>query len=92
VSFFSHIQVTNHYKATRLTQDKEAGAFADVNGEKIALGIPKSQQRGADGFKHVPLRRDASAYEAALTILSLASPLSSYISGHTLEVTGGSGI
>jgi len=78
--------------ATRLTQEKEAGAFANVNGEKIPLGIPKSQLRGADGFQHVPLRREASAYEAALTILALASPLSSYISGHTLEVTGGFGI
>ena len=38
------------------------------------------------------LRRPGSALEAAKSVLFLVSPLSSYISGHTLEVTGGRGI
>ena len=79
-------------KATRLIAEKEAGAFAEVDGQKIALGIPKAQQRATDGFANVPLRRAGTPKEAAMSILMLASPLSSYISGHTLEVTGGAGI
>ncbi|KAI5858552.1 hypothetical protein BZA05DRAFT_381618 [Tricharina praecox] len=77
---------------TRLTAEKESGAFAEVGGEKIALGIPKAQQRGAEGFAMVPLRRAGTANEAAMSILMLASPLSAYVSGHCLEVTGGAGI
>ncbi|KAF8245266.1 short-chain dehydrogenase/reductase-like protein SDR [Wilcoxina mikolae CBS 423.85] len=77
---------------TRLTAEKEAGEFAEVAGEKIALGIPKAQHKGMAGYATVPLRRAGTAYEAALSILALASPLSSYVSGHTLEVTGGAGI
>ena len=37
-------------------------------------------------------RRPGSALEAAKSVLFLVSPLASYISGHTLEVTGGRGI
>lgn len=77
---------------TRLTQEKELGAEVVVGGEKIALGIPKAMQKGATGFENVPLRRAGTANEAAMTILMLASPLSAYVSGHTLEVTGGAGI
>ncbi|KAA8914318.1 short-chain dehydrogenase [Sphaerosporella brunnea] len=78
--------------ATRLTQEKEAGAFAEVGGERIALGIPKAQQKAAQGYQLVPLRRAGTPVEAAMSILMLASPLSSYVSGHCLEVTGGMGI
>jgi len=77
---------------TRLTAEKEAGGSISVNGEKIALGIPKAQQKGAEGYAAVPLRRAATPNEAAMSILALASPLCSYVSGHTLEVTGGAGI
>jgi len=77
---------------TRLTAEKEAGGSIDIGGEKIALGIPKAQQKGAEGYAMVPLRRAATPKEAAMSILALASPLCSYVSGHTLEVTGGAGI
>lgn len=77
---------------TRLTAAKEDGAFAEVGGERIALGIPKSQGKGVEGWQMVPLRRAGTAEEAAGAILALASPLCSYVSGHTLEVTGGAGI
>lgn len=77
---------------TRLVAAKEDGAFAEVDGEKIALGIPKAQMRSAEGYLHVPLRRGGTPTEAAMSILAIASPLCSYVSGHTLEVTGGYGI
>lgn len=78
--------------STRLTAAKEDGAAVEINGEKIALGIPKAQQKGAQGFMMVPLRRSGTPDEAAASILALASPLCAYVSGHTLEVTGGAGI
>ncbi|KAK3352810.1 hypothetical protein B0T25DRAFT_568065 [Lasiosphaeria hispida] len=37
----------------------------------------------------IPLRRPGSATEAASAILAIASPLSSYITGQTISVTGG---
>ena len=39
-----------------------------------------------------PLGRRGTAEEAAQGILFLASPLASFVTGHTLEVTGGMGI
>jgi len=38
------------------------------------------------------LGRAATPEEAASGILLMASPLAAYITGHTLEVTGGVGI
>ena len=40
----------------------------------------------------VPLARKGTADEAAGAILFLASPLASYVTGTTLEVTGGMGM
>ncbi|RFU27872.1 hypothetical protein B7463_g8478, partial [Scytalidium lignicola] len=76
---------------TRLTQAKEQGAFVTTpDGEKIALGIP-SGTGSLKGNSHddIPLRRAGTATEAASAILALASPLSSYITGQVLMVTGG---
>ena len=69
-----------------MTADKEAGAAVQVGSDTIALGIPRAQQKGSTGFPLVPLRRAATAAEAAMSVLALASPLCSYVSGHTLEV------
>lgn len=86
---FGHIQ-------TRLTAAKEDGAFVTgPDGEKIALGIPQKQKQGqaaaAAGVAHadIPLRRPGTATEAASSILAIASPLFSYVSGQTIMVTGG---
>lgn len=81
---FGHIE-------TRLTASKEAGAFVEANGEKIAIGIPSAQQKsnGAIPYVDIPLRRPGTPTEAASAVLAIASPLSSYISGQTISVTGG---
>ncbi|TVY50798.1 putative oxidoreductase [Lachnellula cervina] len=76
---------------TRLTAAKEDGAFVTTpDGEKIALGIPKGQgAQSKDANLDIPLRRAGTATEAASSILMLASPLSSYITGQVIMVTGG---
>jgi len=77
---------------TRLTAAKEEGAFVTgPDGEKIALGIPQKQQQAAGdaAFADIPLRRPGSATEAASSILAVASPLFSYVTGQTIMVTGG---
>ncbi|KAL5495842.1 hypothetical protein ACEPAI_1306 [Sanghuangporus weigelae] len=81
------------YIQTRLTAAKEKGEAIIINGKPVALGIPGGG--GGDVGKPVPgipLGRPASTDEAANGVLFLISPLASYVSGHTLEVTGGSGI
>ena len=78
------------YMDTRLTRPKESGEKISVQGKEVDLGIPE-KLRG--GFEHlIPLRRGGTAEEAAGGILLMASSYASYISGHTLEVTGGMGI
>ncbi|KFY28148.1 hypothetical protein V493_03074 [Pseudogymnoascus sp. VKM F-4281 (FW-2241)] len=79
--------------ATRLTQAKEKGAFVTTpDGEKIALGIPGVGAPPKDGsvaFADIPLRRPGSPSEGASSILAVASPMFSYVSGQTIMVTGG---
>jgi 3-oxoacyl-[acyl-carrier protein] reductase len=82
---------------TRLTASKEAGVTIEIDGKKVALGVPGAQRPQKDepdtnAYPFIPLRRGGSADEAAASMLFLASPLASYVSGHTLEVTGGVGI
>jgi 3-oxoacyl-[acyl-carrier protein] reductase len=78
--------------ATRLTADKEDGGFVEgPGGQKIALGIPKKQKEAAGDKMHadIPLRRAGTPTEAASSILAIASPLFSYVTGQTIMVTGG---
>ena len=75
---------------TRLTQPKEDGDTMTVGGHEVSLGIPDAMREMA--FPMIPLGRPATPEEAAGGILLMASPFAAYITGHTLEVTGGAGI
>jgi len=76
---------------TRLTQER-SDKFIQVEGEKVALGIPKDPMTTKIREMLTPLRRGGAPEEAASGIFLLCSPNASYITGHTLEVTGGAGI
>ncbi|KAF9508026.1 hypothetical protein BS47DRAFT_1398151 [Hydnum rufescens UP504] len=89
---------------TRLTGAKAAGETIEVDGKKIALGFP-GQPVAGNSANPIPLQRAGSADEACCRsrdsppvpapprlASSLVSPLASYVSGHTLEVTAGLGI
>jgi 3-oxoacyl-[acyl-carrier protein] reductase len=75
---------------TRMTGAKEEGEAIQVGDQEIVQGIPDTMRDRA--FTANPLGRPGRAEEAAAGILLMASPLASYITGHTLEVTGGAGI
>lgn len=75
---------------TRLTNAKERGETMKVGGQDVALGIPQGMRDMAPQF--IPLQRTGIPDEGAAGIFFLASPLASYVNGHVLEVTGGSGI
>jgi 3-oxoacyl-[acyl-carrier protein] reductase len=74
---------------TRLTAPKEEGQtqFIEREGKKIAIGVPKA---GLEAFKSmIPLGRPGTTNEAANAILFFASPLSDYVTGQVLKVSGG---
>ena len=73
---------------TRLTAAKEAQAPAHIGENEIQLGIPDQMRQMAK--QHIPLGRAGTPEEAAGPVLFLASPLSDYVTGHVLLVTGGS--
>jgi len=73
---------------TRLTASKEAGeTMTAPGGGEVELGIP-DQMREMAKFV-IPLGRPAQPEEAAGPVLFLASELSNYVHGQTLNVTGG---
>lgn len=77
---------------TRLTQAKSQESTIKVDGKTVQLGMPANLANAKERLDHIPLRRGGTPEEAAGSILLLASPHASFISGHCLEVTGGMGI
>lgn len=76
---------------TRLTRAKEDGETISIDGQDVALGVPQ-KVRDNSSRRTIPLQRAGTTEEAAGGIVLMASPLAGYVSGHTLEVTGGLGI
>jgi 3-oxoacyl-[acyl-carrier protein] reductase len=74
---------------TRLTQSKEKGETvkAGEGGPEVAIGIPEQMRQMASVL--IPLGRPAQPSEAAAPVLFLASPLSNYVHGQVINVTGG---
>src|SRR5215216_2890476 len=75
---------------TRLTQAKEKGETmqaAGESGEEVSLGIPEQMRQMAR--MTIPLGRPAEPSDAAGPILFLCSPLSNFIHGQVINVTGG---
>lgn len=62
-----------------------------ADGSTVSLGIPGATERAKSGdrYSSTPLRRAASPTEAASTVLAVASPLFSFVTGQTIEVDGG---
>ena len=81
---------------TRMTNAFEADGEVKVGAKSVQQGVPphvaKMWQSSEFVSAMVPLARKGTADEAASAMGFLASPLSSYVSGHTLECTGGFGI
>ncbi len=75
---------------TRLTAPKETAEKVVREGEEVQLGVPDQMRQMAPLL--IPLGRPGTPEEAAGPILFLASPLSNYVSGIVLEVTGGRAI
>lgn len=79
--------VTYGWIDTRLTKEKEKGQTVERNGRAIAIGIPAALRNIMAMI--IPMGRAGTPEEAAGPVLFLASPLSDYVSGQCLEVTGG---
>jgi 3-oxoacyl-[acyl-carrier protein] reductase len=75
------------YIQTRLTSAKSPDNVVKRGDKEIPLGVP-DQMRDLI-VQMIPLGRGGLPEEAAQAILYLGSPISSYVSGHVLEVTGG---
>lgn len=70
----------------------KSGESITVNGTKVALGVPSRMRAEGSGYANIPLRRPGRPEDAAGGILFLCSPLSAYVTGHCLELTGGVGM
>jgi 3-oxoacyl-[acyl-carrier protein] reductase len=73
---------------TRLTQAKENQQKIQVGDKDVELGIPQAMRDMA--LNYIPLGRAGTPDEAAGPVLFLASPLSDYVTGAVVLVTGGS--
>jgi 3-oxoacyl-[acyl-carrier protein] reductase len=72
---------------TRMTAPKKTAEKVVRDGEEIHLGIPEHLRHQAKSL--IPLGRAGTPEDAAGPIFFLVSPLSDFVSGTVLEVTGG---
>ncbi len=72
---------------TRLTHAKEEQVKIKRGDAEIELGIPSERLQMMPKF--IPMGRAGTPQEAAGAVLFFASPLSDYVSGQVLEITGG---
>jgi len=72
---------------TRLTQSIDTKATIQIQGREVNVGIQESRRQAM--MQMIPLRRPGTPEEAASAIFFFASPLSNYVSGQCLLVTGG---
>jgi 3-oxoacyl-[acyl-carrier protein] reductase len=72
---------------TRLTQALGPEAKISVKGRDIAVGVPTSFRESLAST--IPLGRAGTPEEAAGPVLFFCSPLSDYVTGETLIVSGG---
>jgi 3-oxoacyl-[acyl-carrier protein] reductase len=73
---------------TRLTAAKGKPEKETVDGHAVTLGIPENLREAA--IRGIPLGRPGTPNDAAGPVLFLSSPLSDYVTGVVLLVTGGS--
>eukprot|EP00617_Octactis_speculum_P021649 CAMPEP_0185755318 /NCGR_PEP_ID=MMETSP1174-20130828/13833_1 /TAXON_ID=35687 /ORGANISM="Dictyocha speculum, Strain CCMP1381" /LENGTH=287 /DNA_ID=CAMNT_0028433829 /DNA_START=49 /DNA_END=912 /DNA_ORIENTATION=+ len=86
--------------STRMTSsygEEGGGETVEVRpGVRVQQGIPDSVAKAWMNPQNIsattPLARPGHPDEAAAGVMLMASPYASYITGHTLEVTGGMGI
>ncbi len=72
---------------TRLTAAKDDENVAEIGGQKIQLGIPENLR--AMSTMLIPMGRAGTPEEAAGGIFLLCSPWANYVTGQTLNITGG---
>ncbi len=72
---------------TRLVQPLDAGESIDMKGTKIRIGVQPALREAVKTM--CPLGRFGSVEEAAGPVLFFCSPLSDYVSGEVLVVSGG---
>jgi 3-oxoacyl-[acyl-carrier protein] reductase len=72
---------------TRLTQAKEKEEKAEIgSGKEVAIGVPEAMRQM--GIAMIPMGRPGTPRDAAGPVHFLASPLSDYVSGVCILVTG----
>jgi 3-oxoacyl-[acyl-carrier protein] reductase len=72
---------------TRLTRLQQDSDVLEVDGTAVQLGVTERAQAALADV--IPLRRPGTAEEAARAIYFLCSPLSDYVHGQVLNVSGG---
>jgi 3-oxoacyl-[acyl-carrier protein] reductase len=72
---------------TRLTAVKDDANTAEIGGETVQLGIPEQVRQMSAML--IPMGRAGTPEEAAGGIFLLCSPWANYITGQTLNITGG---